>query len=348
MRSSPWLALSTRILPIALASCAAPLAGCGTVSESLVPPAVISVNPTLVQVPTISGEDLAGPCQFLIRLSDPSVPQAGVIVVYDRDDSFYVLNDPRVQKAALSLNFSMVFAYQCNSISHGDLQPDASKGQGRVLLAAMNQFAINLNHPELATSKFILFGFSAAGMLTATMESYAPDRILGGIEYAPGDPWLNTVPVTPASAKTPTLILVNALDPAAGTWNQLNYFQQGRAQGAPWAFAVQNGVAHCCTDTTVPIIVPWIEAIAAPTQPATAPMTPAATQALYPSSAFGTFVCTPDGTSDGNGHVDCSITNASVTSTQLVTKAAGQSGWLPNQASAAAWLSWVQNPGTTQ
>jgi len=327
----------------ALAACLVPLAGCSTVSESLIPPSVISLTPTLVQVPTLPTEDLIGPCQFLLQLSNPNVSQAGTLVIYDREDDLDVYNSPQVQQAAASLNLAMVFAYQCNSISHDDLQPNAFDGQGRVLLAAMNQFAINVNHPELATTNFILFGFSAAGILTQTMESYAPTRILGGIEYAPGDPWLNTVPVTAASAKTPTLILTNADDNLAGNWNQLQYFQAGRAQGAPWSFAVQNGTSHCCAYSTVPIIIPWIQAIAA-TPPPILPATSAATQALFPSPSFGAFTCTQDGVWDGSGHQDCAITQASFSASQLSTNAAGPAGWLPNQASAQAWLAWVQNP----
>jgi hypothetical protein len=329
---------------LAVAACIAPLTGCSTVSESLIPPAVISLTPTLVQVPTLPNEDLIGPCEFLLQLPSPNVPQAGTVVVYDREDDSDVYNSPQLQQSAATLHFAMVFAYQCNSKSHQDLQPNAFDGQGRVLLAAMNQFAINVNHPELATTNFILFGFSAAAILTQTMESYAPNRILGGIEYAPGDPWLNTVPVTAQSAKTPTLILTNAADHLAGNWNQLQYFLAGRAQGAPWAFAVQNGTSHCCAWSTVPIIIPWIQAIAA-APPSAIPTTSAATQALFPTPTFAAFQCKPDGVWDANGTQDCAITQASFSAAQLTSGSQSSTGWLPNQAAATAWLNWVESPG---
>ena len=63
---------------------------------------------------------------------------------------------------------------------------DPSKGIGRALFSALAQFADMSQHPELASAKLILLGFSGTGSLVGRFAAYAPDRVLAIIAANPG------------------------------------------------------------------------------------------------------------------------------------------------------------------
>jgi hypothetical protein len=305
------------------------LAGCG-----------VSGNPQSVSIPALAAEDLVGPCRFDLSIALPSHPQRGVLVLYERGDTDLLYNDSSLRKTVSALDYSLVWAHQCNARSTGDIQADAGKGPGRMLVAALNQFSVQSGHPELATIGVVLYGFSAAGVLTATMANDQPDRLLGTIQYAAGSAYtdLNDVPVSAAASRIPALILANALDSQSGTERSLKYFQRGRFSGAPWAYAVQNDTTHCCNLSTRNIIIPWIEAIVNMNSTGVAYDNSSAT-----GGAPANFVCTPDGVEDAQSDIDCDFTRATL---GAAASTGEESAWLPSQTSGAAWLAWVTNPGT--
>ena len=334
------------------------LTGCGIVIAG--PGETISVQP-------LATEDLVSACQFDLNMPDqpyattgqqvdvnaPKPTEVAGLVIYERGDSATLFNDPAVQSMASKLHMVTVFAHQCNSKVTGDIQGDGAKGQGRALFAAMSQYAIDSKHPEIANLQVVLSGFSAAGVLTTTMANAYPNRILGYIPYASGDAFLDldTVPVSPAAAKIPALVLANAYDPASGVERSLRYFQRGWAQGAPWGFGVQNHTGHCCAASTRDVTIPWVTALVTPLQvpeppPAPAPsVAPSQINWAQVAAAGPTvrFLCYTDGYYDSYGESNCWIPSASI----LPSTAGGpQAGFLPDAASAAAWLKWVTSPGT--
>jgi dienelactone hydrolase len=300
------------------------LAGCG-----------VSGAPVTVSIPALSSEDLSGPCRFEVSMAHASHVQMGVVVLYERGDTDLLYNDAQFRRAIASLDYSIVWAYQCDAKSTGDLQADATKGPARMLFTALEELATQTAHPELSTNSVILYGFSAAGVLSATMAAAHPSRLVGVIEYAAGSASvdLEDVPIPASVVQIPTLILANALDRSSGTTRSLNYFERGRASGASWAFAVQNATRHCCNLSTRNIILPWIEEIAT-------------THNLPETGTLNTFVCTPNGVIDAQGDVNCDITAASLGEAaeqkpQSHEVRGTQSGWLPDQRSNQAWLAWV-------
>lgn len=340
----------------ALAGSMALMAGCGM---------TLAGPGETVSVPTVAGEDLQGPCKFDINMPDqplttvgeqtsvPAPVEVAALVVYERGDSASLFSDPAVQSMAASQHMVTVFAHQCNSIATGDLQGDATKGQGRVLFAALTQYSSDTKHAEVANIKVLLSGFSAAGVLSTTMANAYPDRVLGFAPYAAGDAYLDldTVAVAPAAAKVPALVLANAYDPESGDMRSLRYFQRGWVQGAPWGFGVQNNTAHCCTDSTASVMVPWMTALTQPLQvpPVTTGQSAAtATPVNWAAEAAASgptmrFWCYTDGWPDSYGENDCWMVSASL----LPSTSGGPSaGWLPDGATADAWLKWVTSPGT--
>lgn len=327
-------------------------AGCGTIIAG--PGETITIQP-------IAGEDLSSGCVFDINMPDdpmgttnqasnpntPSYVEAATLVIYQRGDSATLFNDPQIQDMAAKLHLVTVFAHQCNSKVTGDIQGDATKGPGRAIFAALNKYATDNGHPEIATNKLILSGFSAAGILSITMEGAYPDRVLTAIPYAAGSAYINLdqVAVTQAMAAIPNLVLANAYDSQSGDQRSLRYFQRGAALGAVWSLAVQNHTDHCCVLSTRDIMIPWITALT----PATTLKTPGAalsavayrTYAL-PSTPSVSFLTYNDGWPDDQGELSFWIPTAAMSP----TGGGPTQAWMPDQASAEAWYKWVTSPGT--
>lgn len=301
------------------------LLGCGTVGS----PLSTSISP-------LASEDLAGPCTFDLLFGPLGGAQRGVLVLYERGDTDKLYQDSTLRKTAQELGLSIIWAHECDAKSFSDFQADASKGPARMLFAALSRFADITGHPELNTVGIILYGFSAAGVLTSTMANVHPERLLGVIQYASGSAHLNLddVTVSAAAAAVPRLVLTNANDAAAGTSRSYRYFLRGQTTQAPWAYAVQNGIGHCCTLSTRDVILPWIQTIMA-TRSTTAKVGAS-------SGVLSYFVCTPDGVQDAQGETDSNFVSAGL-DPRLNGARAGNTGWLPDLAAAQAWLTWVTN-----
>ena len=136
----------------------------------------VRINTITTTVAPLATDDLSGPCIYEMAGPPDAATQSGVLVVFERGDDVQIFEDPSIQKMALELNLTTVFAHQCDAISYGDLQSDASQGPARALFLALGQFATITHHPEFATTPVILYGFSAAGTLAMTMSEARPDR----------------------------------------------------------------------------------------------------------------------------------------------------------------------------
>ncbi len=330
------IAISFLLVPPAVA-----LAGCG---GGVFP--VASGSGMTTSVAPLPGEDLAGPCVYDLSILDPTVPVRGVLVIFDRADSNQLVANAQVQRVAASMNFALLLPHQCYAASFGDLQMNAAKGPARALTAALNQLAIQTAHPELIYAPLMLYGFSSAGVLAATMANAMPSRVLGVMIYAGASPQLQLNEVTPAQAtlSIPYLVLSSDADIAAGTSRDQQFFRSGWTAGAPWSWAVQHNVTHCCTASTLPIILPWIAAVENQRLTSTGTVAPVSNAA----GQVNLYTCTPSGLWDVTGYQNCEFTFAALSGASgaqpnatAVSGASGSAGWLPDQASAAAWLAWV-------
>ena len=347
-RTFAWAARACALGTVLLAT-----TGCGVILAG--PGETIRIKP-------LAGEDLASECVFDLNMPDdplgtasapvdptkPALVETAALVIYERGDSSTLFNDPEVQDMAAKLHLVTVFAHQCDSKVTGDIQSDATKGPGRALFAALTQYGADTKHPEIAGTKLILSGFSAAGVLSVMMEKTYPDRILTAIPYASGSAFLNldTVGVTKEMAQIPTLILANAYDSQSGDQRSYRLFQRGSALGAVWGFGVQNHTDHCCTLSTRDVMIPWVTALT-PAAPFPTTSTAASAPVSYkafaipsaPNVSFSTFT---DGWPDAQGEISFWIYAAAP------SPAAGGpvQGWVPDAATAEAWYKWVSSPGT--
>ena len=207
-------------------------------------------------------ETMQDPCEFELTLRDASKPVKAVFVVVER--GWQVGNlyfDPEVTAFAERRDVALVLARRCRSKTENDMDIIPEHGIGRALLEALNQFALQSKHPELAGSKLILFSFFRRRLFRGTMVAYASERIFAAIEYAPGhyEPiGINTVELPDKALSVPQFIIANGADDRCGTRRPYAYFEKYHNR-APLTFMVQNRVPHCCVMNVMPMVLLWLD-----------------------------------------------------------------------------------------
>lgn len=306
-------------------------------------------------VPPQPDDDVAAACKYEITLTSPSRRVQGVWVIFERSrDTLRYYQDADVRAFARRHGLALLFPFHCRSKSDtgGDMNVDPSKGIGRSLFAALTQLAKNSGHPELATAKLILLGFSGTGSLVGRLAEFAPDRLLAVIPTNPGhsDPLgVDTIHLSPKAAAKPHLILVGGADAVSGTQRPYAYFRTYFDQGSPWTFVVQNRVPHCCIMNAKALILAWLDAVLSQE-------TTRATgwHGFIDTSASKAIDC-PDqsppvrsswcrSTKDAWGGENWSVNAATIERTPNPPQGMMPSGWLPSEAFAKQWVSFVTQP----
>jgi dienelactone hydrolase len=226
-----------------------------------------------------------------------------------------------------------------------EMDMDPSHGVGRALFAALDQFAQQSGHPELASAKLILLGFSGTGALFAHFVGFAPERIVASISTDPGhyDPvGIDNVRMPSSALGIPELIMAGGADKVSGTERPYRYFRRYRDQGAPWAFLIQNKTPHCCIVNTKSLMLAWLDRIIALRQPL--PRKPL--RKIDDSHGWMGFIrMCPSGADD---HWGDSISNVCDARIQPVGDTAPAdelpSGWFPSHRIAIKWLEFIKQP----
>jgi dienelactone hydrolase len=218
-------------------------------------------------VTPLPGEDILGPCEYRIFVADPSHPVRAAWIIFERGrDSLNWYRDREVRGFAREFNLALVLAMHCRSKERDDMNVEPTKGVGRALFTALDQFAELERRPELGSVPVILLGWSGAGSLTGRMAAYRPARYLAGIAYAPGqyEPLgMDTIALSPQALRAPQLVIANGADSVNGTERPYGYFKRYFDQGAPWTFVVQNRTPHCCLRNAESLILEWLRGVLA-------------------------------------------------------------------------------------
>lgn len=125
-------------------------------------------------------------------------------------------------------------------------------------LAALSDFATRANRPELVNVPWVAFGFSNGGAQAYSLNYHFPSRTIAigvnkaGYSYLNGGDDTGRLdqtgafgrPASPNALKTPALLVGGALDESGRITNVTNAFTNNRAQGAPWAMLIEEGVGH--------------------------------------------------------------------------------------------------------
>jgi dienelactone hydrolase len=296
----------------------------------------------------LPNEDIASGCRYTLTIPVPGHRIRAVWVIFDRAHDVHDLySDPAVEAFARQLRLALLLHGHCPGKAvedRGDMNMDPSKGLGRALFTALEQFAHATGHAELSTSDLIFLGFSGAGPLSARLVGYAPDRAIAAILSAPGhfDPLgIDTVNLNADALAVPELIIAGGADNVTGTARPYLYFRRHRDLGAPWAFLVQNKSPHCCTANAKNLMLHWLEAIIAQRG---ASSSREALRAMDQGDGWLAYLKTREtDTRDSFGLRTFEVEDAKIAeSKRTVPEGWVVAGWLPNRAVAKEWLLFVQ------
>ena len=300
-------------------------------------------------------EDVAEACRYEITLMNPSQRIKGVWVMFERSlDVRRYYQDADVRAFARRHDLALLFPFHCRSKSEtgGDMNVDPRRGLGRALFAGLTQLAEGSGHPELASAKLILLGFSGTGSLVGRLAGYAPERMLAVIPTDPGhfDPLgMDTITLSPKAAAIPQLILAGSADAVSGTERPYAYFRRHFDQGAPWTFVVQNQAPHCCIMNAKALILEWLDAVVVredyPHHGAVRLHRDPADRrhGLSGSDASGSFVLVPQ-LQGHMGRRHLVGTRATIDRRQHPPQGMMPAGWLPTGAFAERWRAFVTRP----
>ena len=159
-----------------------------------------------------------------MTLTDPSRPVRGVWVIFDRGrDMLRYYGDPDVQAFAQRHDLALMLPFHCALKIRDRRGHERGPFKGTRACAVLSTDAIRgelAGHPELASAKLILLGFSGTGSLVGRFAEYAPDRVLAVIASNPGhfDPLgVDTIALSPKAAAIPQLVLAGSADRITGT-----------------------------------------------------------------------------------------------------------------------------------
>lgn len=307
----------------------------------------------LTTVSPLPSENIAQPCRYELVISDSSKPVRAVWVIFDRGrDLLRIYNHLEVTPFLRKNRLALMMPFHCrekrgtpNDEPGNDMDMEPKDGLGRALFAALTQFADSSRHPEIATSKLILLGFSGTGSLVARLVAFAPERIVASISSAPGH-WkplgIESVILSPDALVVPQLIIANSEDKPSGTNRPYQYFLKYSRLGAPMAFILQNGVPHCCIVNAEDLIVSWVGDIIRERKPDAK----GDLRKVRESRGLYLFLKVQDGsTKDENGNKDWIATDGIVQrKSQPIPSNYIAAGWMPTKRLASAWLHFVKEP----
>lgn len=289
---------------------------------------------------------MARPCQYELRTPSFARKIRAVFVVFERGPgsiSFY--NDPDIQPFADKRELAMMMPLNCSSKTNEDMDIEPTNGLGRALFAALDKFSTQTNHPELSSAPVILLGFSGAGAFAGRLVSFAPQRIAAAIlSHAGQSPPLNlnTIQLTRTSLTVPELIIVGGKDQIVGTERSYAYFSRYWAQGAPWLFATQNNVGHCCTSDAKALILAWLDAVL--TKRLTKTTSSMATLSRR-DGYYAFFRKAPTGVLDSGQRITSNAQNLTFQRTESTTQSnLDPAGYLPSKKTAKEWQRFAGHP----
>jgi hypothetical protein len=119
---------------------------------------------------------------------------------------------------------------------------EAESGPGQALLDSLAQYALKLNHPELARAPLLLEGFSNGGYFSFTFAKWKPSRV---IAFALNKSGFAKAQIDPAFAAVPGLFFWGEEELTKGMPTVIHsIIVQGRAQHALWAEVKEWGRGH--------------------------------------------------------------------------------------------------------
>jgi hypothetical protein len=300
-------------------------------------------------VEPLPSENLTQACSFELSVPSPTKQVRAVWITYDRgfDISRYY-SDATVRRFAQKHAIALMLAHQCPAKvpptgERGEMDMDMSRGVGRSIFTALNDFARQSRHPEIAGAKLIVMGFSGIGAMFGHFVQYAPDRVVAAILANPGqtEPYgMEAMKLGTAALAVPQFIITGGIDDRGGTQRPWDYFSRHWSRGAPWVFLVQNGLPHCCVINARALILQWLDEVLKRREPTwDAPL-----RTINASKGWYGFIrpC-ENGQRDTWGGADWNVCDASIQPTRVpALKGQVAGAWFPTRRLALEWLLFVR------
>jgi hypothetical protein len=283
----------------------------------------------------LENENILRPCEYRIVLPETNNPVRAVWVIFDRGQDYLKwYEDRQVRAFARDHQLALLLAMHCRSKEREDMIVEPTKGVGRALFTALDQFAAAEGHAEMKTAPIIAMGWSGAGSLVCRLAGYQTARYLAGIAYAPGqyEPLgMDTIELSHEAMSKPQLIIANGGDNINGTERPYSYFRKYFERGAPWTFVVQNRTPHCCLQNVQTLILDWLHSVLTTEPPA------------WGSGAHGYFTAEFSSVMD---EWKRPVFNAKSSRIEAKGRAAKRrelpAGWLPSSTFAEEWLAFTR------
>ena len=251
-------------------------------------------------------EDIAEACRYEMTVTAPSRRIKGVWVIFERSlGTLQYYRDTDVRAFARRHDLALLFPFHCRSKSDtsGDINVDPRRGLGRTLFAALAQLAERSGHPELASAKLILLGFSGTGSLGSADAVSGTQRPYDYFRrhFDEGAPWTFVV-----QNRVPHCCIMNAKALMLEWLDAVVVRRLTRATGSYGFIAIEPTDATGCPGQTVPV---------------------------------RTSLCL--GSKDDWGGQNWSVSSASVKRRLVPSQGLMPAGWLPTDAFGQHWKSFV-------
>lgn len=247
-----------------------------------------------------------------------------VLIPGRNGDGRNAVTDPEWQALATRHGLALVGCSLFKTDPTYQSDPDGSTA--KMLDKAIGELAKANGHPEAANAPVLFWGHSAGSNTAERFAAKFPRRTLAIVSikgtWGPGE-------ATPAKCDVPILCCIGQKDKPEWVESARKYYDQGKAGRALWTLALHPGEGHGA-GSTKPLAVAWLDDII--------------TLRLGPSSALGSSsgMKKPTLTSAWLGD-PASLEVAQASSFKGKKKDAT---WLPGAASAAAWKTYLESPGS--
>jgi hypothetical protein len=209
-------------------------------------------------------------------------------------------------------------------------------------------------HPEVSYAGVVPSGCSTSGFIPLGYARSYPSRTIAMVPLDVGTPGrlLSDAAEQPTTdmLSIPALFVTGTLDNLSGNPTQYDYVLSARAQGAPWTYVTQPGAKHCTLDSKMlSFIWTWIQATSALRLPVNAGTASTASfNAIDVSKGWlGAMTVVPNGTlchPQGTDYCEnINVTSASISAYSSFTGDKSTAVWLPDEATAKAWLALTLN-----
>jgi dienelactone hydrolase len=195
------------------------------------------------------------------------------------------------------------------------------------ILQGLLDASIASKHPELADANLLLQGMSTGACFVDMIVPVIPNRIIGFISMKSG--CSGTFTAGSGALSVPGYFFIGGADLSEINVPVTNDFDQNRARGAPWAFAIERGAGHVWVADNA-LIFHWAAEVAAQRLPTT--ITPGSPVALRPVGESAGWL--GDRTSFSIAGYPCFPGDK------------GRASWLPSQQTARDWQAMMGSTTT--